>query len=72
MKAIVQDTYGNPDVLRLRDIAVPQAGRGEVLVRVRAAGLGRLVFVRQMTGGILQGWPPATPYPRISRVHRTS
>jgi len=27
MKAIVQDTYGNPDVLRLRDIAVPQAGR---------------------------------------------
>lgn len=38
MKAIVQDTYGNPDVLRLRDIAVPQAGRGEVLVRVRAAG----------------------------------
>jgi len=32
MKAIVQDTYGNPDVLRLRDIAVPQAGR-------RAAGL---------------------------------
>jgi len=49
MKAIVQDTYGNPDVLRLRDIAVPQAGRGEVLVGVRAAGADPGVW-HMMTG----------------------
>jgi NADPH:quinone reductase-like Zn-dependent oxidoreductase len=37
MKAIVQDRYGSPDVLELRDIARPVAGEDEALVRVRAA-----------------------------------
>jgi NADPH:quinone reductase-like Zn-dependent oxidoreductase len=37
MKAIVQDRYGPPDVLRLDDIDTPVPGSGEVLVRVRAA-----------------------------------
>ena len=37
MKAIVQDRYGPPDVLRLDDIDKPVPGSGEVLVRVRAA-----------------------------------
>lgn len=39
MRAIVQDTYGSPDLLRMQEIAVPTAGEHEVLVRVRAAGL---------------------------------
>ena len=39
MRAIVQDTYGSPDLLRLQEIEVPVAGEHEVLVRVRAAGL---------------------------------
>ncbi len=39
MKAIVQDTYGSPDVLELRDIDKPEIGDDEVLVRVRAAGV---------------------------------
>jgi NADPH:quinone reductase-like Zn-dependent oxidoreductase len=39
MKAIVQDRYGGPEQLELRDVAVPAAGPGEVLVRVRAAGI---------------------------------
>ena len=37
MKAIVQDRYGPPDVLRLDDVDRPVPGSGEVLVRVRAA-----------------------------------
>jgi NADPH:quinone reductase-like Zn-dependent oxidoreductase len=41
MKAIVQDTYGSAEVLQLREIDQPTAGEGEVLVRVRAAGIGR-------------------------------
>jgi NADPH:quinone reductase-like Zn-dependent oxidoreductase len=58
MKAMVQDRYGSPEVLELRDIDKPQAGPDEVLLRVHAAGvdqgtwhqvsglpyLGRLVF----------------------------
>lgn len=41
MRAIVQDGYGSADVLHLARIAPPEAGRGEVLVQVRAAGLDR-------------------------------
>jgi NADPH:quinone reductase-like Zn-dependent oxidoreductase len=39
MRAIVQDRFGPPDTLRLADMPTPQAGPGEVLVRVRAAAL---------------------------------
>ena len=39
MKAVVQDRLGPPDVLRLADIGLPEVGAGDVLVRVRAAGL---------------------------------
>ena len=38
MKAFVQDTYGSPDVLELRDIDKPEIGDDDVLVRIRAAG----------------------------------
>ena len=41
MRAIVQDTYGSADVLRLAHIAAPEIGDNMVLVRVRAAGLDR-------------------------------
>src|SRR4051794_3471488 len=41
MKAIVQDAYGEAEVLRLEDVDVPQPGPGEVLVAVRAAGVDR-------------------------------
>ncbi len=39
MKAIVQDRYGEADVLHLEDIELPRAGSGEVLLRVEAASL---------------------------------
>lgn len=39
MRAVVQDRYGSPDVLEVRDVAVPEPGAGEVLVAVRAAAL---------------------------------
>jgi NADPH:quinone reductase-like Zn-dependent oxidoreductase len=39
MQAMVQDRFGPPDVLELREIDEPRAGDGEVLVRVRAASV---------------------------------
>src|SRR5918996_2853079 len=39
MKAIVQDRYGSPDVLELRDVDKPVAADNEVLVRVHAAAV---------------------------------
>jgi NADPH:quinone reductase-like Zn-dependent oxidoreductase len=49
MRAIVQDRYGGPEVLELRNIDTPEIGDGEVLVRVRAAGLDPGVW-HLMTG----------------------
>ena len=39
MKAIVQDAYGSPEVLELRDIDRPEIGDDQALVHVRAAGV---------------------------------
>jgi NADPH:quinone reductase-like Zn-dependent oxidoreductase len=39
MKAMVQDTYGSPDILELRDIGRPGVGDDDVLVQVHAAGV---------------------------------
>ena len=39
MKAIVQERYGSPDVLELREVDRPVPAAGEVLVRVHAAAV---------------------------------
>ena len=61
MKAIVQDSYGGPAVLQLRDIDRPVAGDDDVLVAVQAAGVdpgvwhlaaGRPYLVRLMGTGL--------------------
>src|SRR3989440_11010438 len=44
MKAIVQDRYGSPDVLELREIERPVNGDDHVLVRVHAAGVDQGVW----------------------------
>lgn len=41
MKAVTQNRYGEPGVLKLELVAMPQPGEGEVLVRVEAASLHR-------------------------------
>lgn len=39
MQAIVQDSYGSADVLQLKEIARPQVGADDILIRVHAAGV---------------------------------
>ena len=39
MKAVRFDEYGDVDVLKVADVPVPEPGAGQVLVRVRAAGI---------------------------------
>jgi alcohol dehydrogenase len=48
MQAYVMTRYGNASAMELRDVPVPTAGKGEVLIRVRAAGLNPVDYkVRQ-------------------------
>ena len=49
MRAILQDAYGDGDVLRLGRIAKPEIAGHEVLIKVAAAGLDRGVW-HQVTG----------------------
>ncbi|HEY2403656.1 MAG TPA: NADP-dependent oxidoreductase [Steroidobacteraceae bacterium] len=39
MRAMVFDRYGEPDVMRLRDVPIPEPQTGEVLIRVSHAGV---------------------------------
>src|SRR4051812_9292505 len=39
MKAIIIETFGGPEVLKLADIAEPTAGQGEVVVAIHAASI---------------------------------
>ena len=34
MRAMVFDRYGDPDVMRLRDVPIPEPQDGEILIRV--------------------------------------
>lgn len=51
MKAIVQERFGPPDVLQLVDTDLPEAGAGEVLVRLRAAALNPTVTAATCSSG---------------------
>ncbi|MGI3186535.1 NAD(P)-dependent alcohol dehydrogenase [Nioella aestuarii] len=39
MKAMICESYGSPDVVQPRELPRPEPGRGEVLVKVMAAGI---------------------------------
>lgn len=42
MKAVIQERYGPPEQLRLRDVELPAVGDGDVCLEVRAAGVNPL------------------------------
>lgn len=45
MQAVQLDSFGGPEVLDIREIAAPQAGPGQVRVRVAAAGLNPMDWI---------------------------
>jgi NADPH:quinone reductase-like Zn-dependent oxidoreductase len=60
MKAVQFDQYGPVDVLDVRDVPVPEPGPGEVLVRVKAAGINPGESkIRE--GALHERWPATFP-----------
>jgi NADPH:quinone reductase-like Zn-dependent oxidoreductase len=60
MKAVRFDEYGDVDVLRVADVPVPDPGAGQVLVRVKAAGINP--GEAKIREGLLHArWPATFP-----------
>src|SRR5699024_6445211 len=58
MKAIRVQQFGGPEVLQMQTVADPEPGAGQVLVRVRAAGINPVeTYVRTGQYGALPGLP---------------
>jgi NADPH2:quinone reductase len=60
MKAIRVHAFGGPEVLQLEDVTAPQAGPGQVAVRVKAVGVNP-VDVSIRTGAYKNVIPPYIP-----------
>jgi NADPH:quinone reductase-like Zn-dependent oxidoreductase len=60
MKAVRFDEYGGVDVLKVADVSVPEPGPGQVLVRVKAAGINP--GEAKIRDGLLhERWPSTFP-----------
>ncbi|MFZ3494024.1 NADP-dependent oxidoreductase [Streptomyces sp. 5.8] len=68
MKAITYTAYGTPDILALTEVPEPKVGPGEVLVRVKAAGVnpvdwklaaGYLDPILEVRYPVIPGWDVA-------------
>ncbi|HEX5120971.1 MAG TPA: NADP-dependent oxidoreductase [Pseudonocardiaceae bacterium] len=59
MRAAAIDAVGPPDRLRITELPVPVAGPGEVLVRVRAAGVNAIDWATRAGEGVPIGEFPA-------------
>jgi NADPH:quinone reductase-like Zn-dependent oxidoreductase len=54
MRALVTHEWGDPDQLRLEEIPRPEAGEGELLVRVMAAGINPVDWKTRRNGGLMK------------------
>ncbi|MEV6558148.1 NADP-dependent oxidoreductase [Nocardia sp. NPDC051756] len=58
MQAIVQETFGGPDILTVAEVPRPEPGPAEVLVRVCAVGVNPTDLWHRASGGLAGGETP--------------
>jgi NADPH2:quinone reductase len=61
MRAIVYDTFGDPDVLSLREVDRPEPGPGQVRVAIYAAGTNPVDAQNRQDGSWADVHPPVIP-----------
>ena len=57
LHAIRQDELGGTQVLKLTTVPIPKPGMGEILIRVRAAGVTPVDVIAEQSG-VFVGEPP--------------
>nr|WP_049574626.1 NADP-dependent oxidoreductase [Nonomuraea sp. SBT364] len=62
MRAAAFDVHGGPEVLRVMELPAPQAGPGQVRVRVRTAG------VQPFDAAVRAGWTPPNVTGELPRI----
>ena len=63
MRAVVIDSFGGPEQLRIREVPVPSPDRGQVLIRLETAGVGSWdPFEREGGYAEMQSTSPSFPY----------
>ena len=66
MKAVRQHEFGGPEVLRYEDAPMPELRGGEVLIRVRAAGINPPDwYLREGYRMLPPEWRPEVSFPVI-------
>jgi NADPH:quinone reductase-like Zn-dependent oxidoreductase len=70
MRAVVFEEFGGPEVLTVQDVPEPQAGPGQVRIKVRAAGVNPIDFKvrRGWTKGFIDPVFPAVPGLEVAGV----
>ena len=59
IKSIRVESYGGPEVLRLENVSIPEPGTGEVIVRLKAAGVNPVdTYQREAS----RGYKPQLPF----------
>jgi NADPH2:quinone reductase len=62
MRAVIYRGAGGTEVIQIRDVPTPEPGPGQILVRIRAAGLNRAdVYQRRGHYPAPPGWPADIP-----------
>lgn len=66
MKAILQNEFGGPEVLKYQDTDIPQVKDGEVLIQVHAIGMNPPDwYLREGYKNLPPEWQPKVPFPII-------
>lgn len=64
MRAAALDRFGGPEQIRMQDVPVPEVGPSEILIRVRAAGVG-VWDVYERDGSMEDAMPGKTKFPHV-------
>jgi NADPH2:quinone reductase len=69
MRAVVIPHFGDPDVLELREVSIPQPGAGQVTIQVAYVGVNHADLMARQRGYMVGQLPFVPGYEVAGDVH---